>query len=146
VVTAFRKGHFLGITGTAVAVATCSVIGLLGLLGLLSREICVFTSNPRSMRIERWIVDTRISTKLVDIAAVSWIRSRWTVEGTTLELGAENSWNTIEVQTTYMSRQQYALARGEQESRVNGIRAAIAQVLNIKDAGWEKYPTQRSLS
>jgi hypothetical protein len=143
VITALRKGHLLEATWTTVAYTLCSVAGL---LGLLSNEVCAFTSNPRSMCIERRIVDMRVRVELVDIDAVSWIRSRWTAQGISLELGAENSWSTIEVQTTYMFTLQYALARGEQESRVNGIRASIAQLLNIRDAGWEKYPTQRSLS
>jgi hypothetical protein len=98
------------------------------------------------MRIERRIIDMRVHTRLIDIATVRWIRSRWTIQGATLELGAANSWNTIGVQTTYLSRQQYILARGEQESRLNEIRGSIARVLKIKDAGWEKYPTQRSVS
>jgi hypothetical protein len=143
VITALRKGHFLEAIGTTVAVALCGVVGF---LGLFLKEVCVFTTSPQSMRIERWIVGVRVHTKLIDIAAVRWIRSRWTVQGATLELGAENSWDTIEVQTTYLSTQQYALARGEQESRLNEIRGSIARMLRIKDAGWEKYPTQRSLS
>ncbi|WP_321817048.1 MULTISPECIES: hypothetical protein [unclassified Paraburkholderia] len=141
VIFALRKGHLLGLTATIVAAAICSVVWL---LGLLSSEVCVFTSHPRSMRIERWIVDVRVHAKLIDIDAVRWIRSRWTIQGITLELGVENSWDTIEVQTTYMSAQEFALSRGEQESRVNELRVSIAQFLNIKDAGWEKYPTQRA--
>lgn len=142
VIAASRKGHLLDATGTTVAVALC---GAVGLLGLLSREVCVFKCAPRSMRIERRIFDRRVRAKLIGIDAVSWIRSRWTAQGITLELGSANSWNTIEVQTTYMYLQQYALARGQQESRVNEVRASIAQLLNIKDAGWDTYPTQRSL-
>ena len=141
VIFGLRAGQFLSVTATTVAAAVCSVVWL---LGLLSSEVCVFTSHPRSMRIERWIVDARVHAKLIDIDAVRWIRSRWTIQGLTLELGVENSWDTIEVQTTYMSTQEFALARGEQESRVNELRASIAQLLNIKDAGWEKYPTQRA--
>jgi hypothetical protein len=132
-ITALRKGHLLEATGTVIAIGLCSMVGL---FNLLSREVCVFTSDPRSMQIERWIVDTRVHAKLVDINEVRWIRSRWTTQGITLELGAQNSWNTIEVQTTYMYRQQYALGRGEQELRVNEIRASVARLLNIKDAGW----------
>ncbi|WP_091997198.1 hypothetical protein [Paraburkholderia lycopersici] len=136
VISALHKGHLPGTTGTTVTIALCSVIGL---LGLLSKEVCVFTSDPRSMRVERWIVDRRVHTKPIDIDAVRWIRSRWTGQGITLELGAQNSWNTIEVQTTYLSRQEYGLGRGEQESRVNGIRASVAQLLDISDAGWETH-------
>jgi hypothetical protein len=133
-ITALRKGHLLETTGTVVAIGLCSVVGL---FNLLSREICVFTSDPRSMRIERWIVDTRVHAKPVDVNEVRWIRSRWTTQGIALELGAQNSWNTIVVQTTYMYRQQYALGRGEQELRVNEIRASVARLLDITDAGWE---------
>jgi hypothetical protein len=143
VIAALRKGHFLETKGTTIAVALC---GAVGFLGLFLREVCVFTSSPHSMRIERWIFVVRVRTKLVDITAVSWIRSRWTVQGATLELGAENSWDIVEVQTTYLSTQQYILARREQESRLNEVRGSIARMLKIKDAGWEKYPTQRSLS
>jgi hypothetical protein len=143
VILALYKGHLLEATGTTVAIALCSVVGL---LGLLSREVCVFTSDPRSMRVERWIVDRRVHAKPMDIGAVRWIRSRWTTQGITLELGAQNSWDTIEVQTTYLSRQEYGVGRGEQESRINEIRASVAQLLDIADAGWEKYPTQRSPS
>lgn len=103
----------------------------------------MFQSKPRSMRIERWVIDRRISEKTVDIEAVNWIRSRWTIQGIALELGFEKSWDTIEVQTTYMYLQQFVLGRGQQESRVNEIRASIAQLLDIKDAGWETFPTQR---
>ncbi|WP_321818705.1 MULTISPECIES: hypothetical protein [unclassified Paraburkholderia] len=94
--------------------------------GLLSSEVCVFTSHPLSMHIKRWIVDARVHAKLIDIDAVHWIRSRWTIHGITLELGVKNSWDTIEAQVTYMSTQEFALARGEQESRVNELRASIA--------------------
>jgi hypothetical protein len=139
VISALHKGHFLEATGTAVAVALFSVVGL---FSLLSREVCVFTSDPRSMRVERWIVDMRVHAKLIDIGAISWIRSRWTTQGITLELGAQNSWDTIEVQTTYLSTKQYGLGRGEQESRVSEIRASVAQLLNIKDAGWETCSTR----
>jgi hypothetical protein len=140
VISSLLKDHLFGATATTVAAALCSVFGL---LGLLSSEVCVFASHPRSMRIERWIVDAQVRAQLIDIDAVCWIRSRWTLQGITLELGVENSWDTIEVQTTYMSTQQLALARGEQEARVNELRASIAQLLSIEDVGWEKYPKQR---
>jgi hypothetical protein len=142
VITVLRRGHFVETIGTTVAITLCGVVGF---LGFFMREVCVFTSSPPSMRIERRILDMRVHTKRIDIAAVRWIRSRWTVQGITLELGAENSWNTIEIQTTYLTLQQYALARGKQETRLNEIRASIARMLEIKDSGWEKYPTQRNL-
>jgi hypothetical protein len=143
VISALRKGHLLEATGTAVAIGLCTVVGL---VGLLSKEVCVFTGDPRSMRVERWIVDMRVHAKPIDIDPVRWIRSRWTTQGITLELGAQNSWDTIEVQTTYLSRQEIGLGRGAEESRVNEIRASVAQLLDITDAGWETYPKQRSLS
>jgi len=142
VIAGLLRGHLLETTGTTIAIG---LLGLVVFFALLSGEVCVFQSKPRLMRIERWVIDRRISEKTVDIEAVNWIRSRWTIQGITLELGFEESWDTIEVQTTYMYLQQFGFGRGQQESRVNEIRASIAQLLDIKDAGWEKFPTQRKL-
>ncbi|MCA8251941.1 hypothetical protein LGM89_01565 [Burkholderia sp. AU31624] len=145
VTMALRKGHLIDAAGTIAAVGLC---GTMSLLYLLSKEVCVFTGDPRSMQIERRIIGRLLQKERVDIHAVTWIRSRWTIQGITLELGSENSWETIEVQTTYMRLQQLSLAsaRDQQESRVTEIRASIAGLLNIRDAGWEKYPSQRSLT
>jgi hypothetical protein len=141
---ALRRGPILGAAGVTIAVILCC---LAGLIGLLSREVCVFTSHPRSMRIEGWFAGIRVRTKPVDISSVSWVRSRGTAQGASVELGiGEQTWNTIEVQTTYLTRQQYAFALAEQAARLDEIRASIARVLGIKDAGWEKSPAQRSVA
>ncbi|MFB9127595.1 hypothetical protein E2553_41545 [Paraburkholderia dipogonis] len=42
VILALRKGHLLEATGTAVAITLCTVVAL---FGLLSKEVCVFTSD-----------------------------------------------------------------------------------------------------
>ncbi len=138
VTIALRKEHVVGTFGATITLAICGVVGL---VNLLSRQVCVFTTVPRSMRIERWIMGMRVHSESVDIASTSRIRSHWTMSGLSLELGDDVSWKTINVQTAYLTKGQQTLSRGEQASRMDEVRSSIARVLKIRDDGWEKYST-----
>ena len=129
-----RRHQILSGTGTTIAAA---LYGVLGLLGLLSREVCVFSGTPRSMKTERWIVDARVRATLISIEAVRWVRSRWSGGKAFLELGPDDLSGVIEVQTMQLGAREFS-SHLDVERRMNEVRASIAMLLDIEDVGWEK--------